>query len=123
MEHWNLTDIDAPGGTRDAVVLRQDDGGRAILIALNPGQELGEHQVKEDAWLTVVDGSVRVACGDQVVEGGVGSLFRFDPNERHAVASDGGARILLFLAPFPGPGHYRGGDGEATGTHPPHDEY
>jgi quercetin dioxygenase-like cupin family protein len=110
MEHWSLTDIEAPNGTRDPVVLRQDEGGRAILIALNPGQELGDHQVKEDAWLTVVDGTVRVEAGGQSVEGGVGSLFRFDPNERHAVASDGGARVLLFLAPFPGEGHYRGHD-------------
>jgi quercetin dioxygenase-like cupin family protein len=110
MEHWNLTDIDAPDGTRDPVVLKQDEGGRAILIALNPGQELGDHQVKEDAWLTVVSGSVRVTAGGETVEGGVGALFRFDPDERHAVASDDGARILLFLAPFPGPGHYRGHD-------------
>jgi quercetin dioxygenase-like cupin family protein len=110
MEHWNLTDIDAPAGTRDPVVLRQDDGGRAILIALNPGQELGEHQVKEDAWLTVVDGNVRVSSGGDSVEGGIGSLFRFDPDERHSVATDTGARILLFLAPFPGAGHYRGHD-------------
>jgi quercetin dioxygenase-like cupin family protein len=120
MEHWNLTEIDAPAGTRDAHVLRQDDGGRAILIVLNPGQELGEHQVKEDAWLTVVEGSVRVTSGADTVDAGVGSLLRFDPDERHAVASEGGARILLFLAPFPGPGHYRGG---GQGTHPPHDEF
>jgi quercetin dioxygenase-like cupin family protein len=110
MEHWNLTQIDAPHGTRDPVVLRQDEGGRAILIALNPGDELGDHQVKENAWLTVVEGSVRVTSGGETLEAGVGSLFRFDPDERHAVASEGGARILLFLALFPAPGHYRGGD-------------
>jgi quercetin dioxygenase-like cupin family protein len=108
MEHWNLTEIEAPAGTRDPVVLRQDEGGRAILISLNPGQELGEHQVKEDAWLTVVEGSVRVTAGSETVEAGVGALFRFDPDERHSVAAATGARILLFLAPFPGPGHYRG---------------
>lgn len=110
MEHWNLIEIGAPAGTRDPVVLQQDDGGRAILIALNPGDELGDHQVKESAWLTVVEGSVRVTAGSESVEAGVGSLFRFDPDERHAVASEGGARILLFLGLFPAPGHYRGGD-------------
>jgi quercetin dioxygenase-like cupin family protein len=109
MEQWNLTEIDAPAGTRDPVVLRQDEGGRAILIALNPGQQLGDHQVKEDAWLTVVSGSVSVTADGQTVEGGAGSLFRFDADERHSIASDGGARVLLFLAPFPGEGHYRGG--------------
>jgi quercetin dioxygenase-like cupin family protein len=110
VEHWNLTEIDTPHGTRDPIVLRQDDGGRAILISLHPGQELGDHQVKEDMWLTVVEGSVRIRAGDEAVEAGVGSLFRFDHDERHSVASEGGARVLLFLALFPGPGHYRGGD-------------
>jgi len=37
-------------------------------------------------------------------------VLRFDPDERHSLASVGGARILLFLAQFPGPGHYRGHD-------------
>lgn len=110
MEHWDLTAIETPNGTRDPVVLRQDEGGRAILISIHPGQELGDHQVKEDAWMTVVEGSVRITAGAETVEAGVGSLLRFDPDERHSVATDGGARILLFLAPFPGPGHFRGHD-------------
>jgi hypothetical protein len=33
---------------------------------------------------------------------------RFLPDERHSLRSDGGAKILLMLAPWPGPGHYRG---------------
>jgi hypothetical protein len=36
-------------------------------------------------------------------------LVRFEPSERHALRSDGGARVLLLLAPWPGEGHYRGG--------------
>jgi hypothetical protein len=32
---------------------------------------------------------------------------RFDPEERHAVSSRDGARLLLLLAPWPGKGHYR----------------
>ena len=108
MEHWTLQEIETPNGTRDPVVLRSDEGGRAVLIGINAGQELGDHQVKEIAWLTVVEGTVRVSADADSVEAGPGALFRFDPDERHSVASDGGARILLFLAPFPGPGHYRG---------------
>ncbi len=34
----------------------------------------------------------------------------FEPAERHAIASQDGARLLLLLAPWPGLGHYRGGD-------------
>lgn len=108
MERWDLTRIDAPEGTRDPAVLRTDDGGRAVLIRLGAGQALGDHQVKEAAWITVVEGEVRVDSGGESVEAGPGTLFRFDPDERHSVSSDAGARILLFLARFPAPGHYRG---------------
>ena len=110
MQHWQLSEIEAPKGTRDPVVLRSDEGGRAIMIALDPGQELGDHQVKEEAWVTVVQGRLRVEANGESVDATIGDLFHFDPDERHSLSSEGGARILLFLAPFPGPGHYRGHD-------------
>ena len=69
------------------------DEARAVLISLNPGQEMGDHQVKENAWVTVLHGRVRVSAGGETHEAGVGSLFRFDPDERHSLASDEGARI------------------------------
>ena len=99
-----------PGGTRSPVVLYSDDEARAVLIEIQPGQELGEHQVKEDAWVAVLSGSVQVENGGDTVEAGTGELLRFDPDERRAISSSGGARVLLFLAPWPGEGHYRGGD-------------
>lgn len=108
MRSWNLREIDAPGGTRSPVVLRSDDAARAVLIVLQPGQSLGEHQVKEYALLAVVDGSVRVEAGGDVVEGDTGSFFTFDADERRAVSTEHGARVLLVLAPWPGEGHYRG---------------
>lgn len=101
-------DVDAPQGTRDPVVLHEDDGARAVCIVLAPGQSLGDHQVKENAWVTVLGGRVRVSAGSEQVDATVGSLFRFEPNERHAIASGDGARILLLLAPWPGEGHFRG---------------
>ena len=109
MQSWNLRDIDAPGGSRSPVVLRSDDAARAVLVALEPGQELGEHQVKERALVAVVDGSVRVQAGGSSVEGGTGCCFYFDADERRSISTDEGARILLVLAPWPGEGHYRGG--------------
>ena len=108
MQSWNLREIDAPGGSRSPVVLRSDDAARAVLIALEPGQGLGDHQVKEYALVAVVDGTVRVDSGGSTVEGTTGSLFSFDADERRSIATDGGARILLVLAPWPGEGHYRG---------------
>jgi quercetin dioxygenase-like cupin family protein len=109
VQHWDLMGIDAPEGTRDPVVVHSGNEARAVLIVLNPGQEMGEHQVKENAWVTVLEGSVRITGGDgESVKATPGMLCRFDPDERHSLASDGGARILLLLAPWPGEGHYRG---------------
>jgi hypothetical protein len=50
MQRWDLLELDAPDGTRDPIVLHSDDGARAVLIVLQAGQSLGDHQVKENAW-------------------------------------------------------------------------
>lgn len=110
MESWDLNAIDAPDGTRDPVVLHSDPEGRAVMIRIDPGQKLGLHQVKERAWICVIDGSIAIESGEGSVEASPGTLATFAPNERHAVRSDAGARILLLLAPWPGEGHFRGGD-------------
>ena len=108
MQHWNLREIQTPGGSRSPVVLRSDDAARAVLISLEPGQALGDHQVKERALVTVLDGAVRVEAGGESVEGGLGCCFYFDADERRSISSENGARILLVFAPWPGEGHYRG---------------
>ena len=108
VQSWNLMAIEAPAGTRDPVVVHSGNEARAVLIVLNPGQVMGDHQVKENAWVTVLDGSVRISAGERSIDAGPGMLFRFDPDERHSLASDEGARVLLLLAPWPGEGHYRG---------------
>ena len=110
MRSWRLRDIETPDGSRSPVVLHSDDEARAVLIGLEPGQELGDHQVKENAFLVVVEGSVRVQAAGETIDADAGMLVAFEPDERHAIASEQGARILLFLAPWPGEGHYRGGD-------------
>src|SRR5690348_5025273 len=101
-------ELNAPDGTRDPIVLHSDDGARAVLIVLQPGQELGDHQVKENAWVTVLDGEVEITGGGATATGRAGSMVRFEPNERHALRSPSGARVLLMIAPWPGDVHYRG---------------
>ena len=108
MQHWNLREIETPGGSRSPVVLRSDDAARAVFLVLEPGQALGDHQVKERALVTVLDGSVRVEAGGETIEGGLGCCFCFDADERRSISSPDGARILLVFAPWPGEGHYRG---------------
>ena len=108
MQSWNLMDVSAPDGTRDPLVVHSGNEARAVLLVLNPGQRMGDHQVKENAWVTVLEGRVRISAGGETVEAEPGTLVRFDPDERHALATDDGARVLLLLAPWPGEGHYRG---------------
>ncbi len=68
MRHWNLSEIETPAGVRSPVVLHSQDGeDRVVLIELAPGQQLGEHQVKEAALLLVLSGSVRVEAGSEAV--------------------------------------------------------
>jgi quercetin dioxygenase-like cupin family protein len=107
VQSWRLLEMETPGGSRSPVVLHSDDEGRAVLIGLEPGQELGEHQVKEYAYLHVIDGEVEIGVNGERLAAPAGTLVRFEPDERHAIWSPGGAQLLLFLAPWPGEGHYR----------------
>ncbi len=109
MQSWRLPEIDTPEGSRSPVVLLSESEARAVLIGLHPGQELGDHQVKEHAWIVVVDGAADVGGADgETVDGTVGTLVHFEPDERHFVRSSSGAKFLLLLAPWPGEGHFRG---------------
>jgi quercetin dioxygenase-like cupin family protein len=106
MQHWDLLAIDASRGTRDPYVVHQDEGARAVLIVLTPGQELGEHQVKENAWIVIVEGEVQVVAGAEEIELSAGGMMRFEPGERHSLGSTDGARLLIVLTPWPGEGHF-----------------
>ncbi|HJQ74706.1 MAG TPA: hypothetical protein VJ814_07460 [Gaiellaceae bacterium] len=109
MRHWRLREVDTPHGARSPVVLHSKEGAeRAVLIELRAGEALGDHGVKESALLLVLDGRLRVEAADESVDGEAGTLFQFEPDERRSITSDGGARLLLLLAPWPGEGHYRG---------------
>jgi quercetin dioxygenase-like cupin family protein len=117
VQHWKLYEIETPDGSRSPVVLHSQEGeSRVVLVALDPGQELGQHQVTEAALLLVVSGQARVEAGGEALLADAGDLFHFEPGERHSVSSEGGARVLLVLAPWPGVGHYRGGDARASAT-------
>ncbi len=103
---WDLRAIETAGGSRSPIVLHSEEEGRAVLIGLEPGQELGDHQVKEHAFLVVVEGRARIDSGGDSIDAGVGTLVLLEPNERRSVSSPDGARVLLLFAPWPGEGHY-----------------
>jgi quercetin dioxygenase-like cupin family protein len=107
VQSWDVKGIETPGGSRSPIVLFTDEYARAVLIGLEPGQELGEHEMKEHAFVVVVDGVVQVDADGQSVDAGAGTLLSFEREERRAVSSRDGARLLMLLAPWPGPGHFR----------------
>jgi quercetin dioxygenase-like cupin family protein len=110
VQSWNLNEIDTPGGSRSPVVLDSKDEARAVLIRLNPGQALGDHQVHERSWIVVLEGTVRIASGGESVDAGPGFLAWVEAGERRSISTEDGARILLLLAPWPGQGHYHAPD-------------
>lgn len=117
MRHWRLPEVETPAGARSPVVLHSKEGSaRAVLIELRSGEALGDHGVKESALVLILEGTVHVEAGAESVDGDAGTLFQFEPDERHSVTSDDGARLLLLLAPWPGEGHYRGDPAERSGV-------
>ncbi len=110
MQSWDLNEIETPAGSRSPVVLHSTDEARAVLIGLDAGQALGDHQVHERAWVMVLDGTVRMESGGEAVQAGPGFLARFEPGERRSLSTDDGARLLLLLAPWPGQGHFHDGE-------------
>jgi quercetin dioxygenase-like cupin family protein len=92
---------------RQPAVLRTDPEARLIVINLPAGEELGDHQVHERAYLVVADGEVEVEHDGTTEAGGPGFLAHFQAGERHQVRATSDARVLLILAPWPGEGHPR----------------
>jgi quercetin dioxygenase-like cupin family protein len=104
MEHWDLRSIAIEA--RKPQVLHSTRGeSRSVAIALTAGEALTDHQVHERAHVVVIEGDVEVTADGSSLSCGPGTLVVFDPNERHEVRAGTDARLLLVLAPWPGPGH------------------
>lgn len=104
MNSWQLGTLDLK--PRLPEILSSSDAARAIVLDLASGESLSEHQVRERAWLLVVDGEIQVATtGGERIEGGPGLLAEFFPGERHTVVASTQSRLLLLLTPWPAQGH------------------
>jgi quercetin dioxygenase-like cupin family protein len=105
MQRWDLTgtQVSERSGPR---VLFSTPEARGVVIDLGPGEELGEHRVRERAVLLVVHGSIKVT-GDGLAEScPQGTLVLFEPGELHVVHAVEQTRLLLTLSPWPASGHY-----------------
>ena len=103
METWDIASLDVE--PHQPEVLRSDPEARVIALNLPAGEELQDHQVHERAWVIVAAGEVDIEQDGSTASGGPGLVAHFDPNERHEVRARTDARLLLFLAPWPGQGH------------------
>jgi len=104
MEHWDLRAHEVV--PHHPEVLRSDDGVlRTVVLQLPSGERMQEHETHEHTWVVVIEGEIEIAQDGATLQGGPGFVARFDPHERREVRARGDARVLLFLAPWPGPGH------------------
>jgi quercetin dioxygenase-like cupin family protein len=104
VDSWDIRSLDVE--PHKPQVLRSDGEVRVIAINLPDSEELQEHQTHERAYLVVADGEIEIDNGGSSEKGGAGYVAHFEPNERREVrATGGGAKLLLFLGPWPGEGH------------------
>ena len=85
---------------------------RAVVIPLERGGEIGDHQVRERAVVQVVAGQVTIESGGEIAECPAGTLVVFEPGESHAVKALEDSHLLLILAPWPAPGHDLASEGD-----------
>src|SRR5262249_42187627 len=97
-------------GQREPRVLFSTPECRAVVIDLRPGDELGEHSVRERATIEIVSGTVMVVTGPHAVEASSGTLVTFAPGERHSLRAEGEARILLVRSRGPAASHSAAGE-------------
>jgi quercetin dioxygenase-like cupin family protein len=92
---------------------------RAIVVDLESGEAMGDHQVRERAVVQVVRGRVSIGSPGELVECDAGTLVNFDPGEAHDIRALTGARLLLVLAPWPAEEHYADAEAERAQQLPP----
>ena len=105
MDFWRL-DAEQVEPHAPRVLHSDDEANRVILLALPAGERLSEHQVHEHALAVVLDGEVMIRAGATEERLGAQGLAHFTPGERHEVEAVTDSRLLLCLAPWPGPGHH-----------------
>ena len=106
MQRWDLTGTPV-SDRRGPRVLFSTPEARGVVIDLGPGDELGEHRVRERAVLLVVHGAIEVTGDGPAESCPQGTLVLFEPGELHVVHAVEQTRLLLTLAPWPATDHYQ----------------
>ncbi len=104
MDDWDLKGL--AWRPHQPEIICSTEQGRAIVLDLPAGEKLQDHQVHEGAWITVIDGELKIAGhAGKTIDAEPGTLVQFAPGERHEVQAVADSRILLLLTPWPGAGH------------------
>jgi hypothetical protein len=104
MKSWEIHKLELK--PRLPEILSSTDVAGAVVLDLEQGESLRDHEVHERAWLVVLAGEIEVSTtSDEHRSGGVGFLVEFVPRERHEVVARSKTRLLLLLTPWPGHGH------------------
>jgi quercetin dioxygenase-like cupin family protein len=103
MKSWQGLELDLK--PRLPEILASAEDARAVVLDLDAGESLQEHELHERVWLVVLAGEIEVTAAGALLGGGVGLLVEFAPQERHEVLARSKARLLLLLTPWPGHGH------------------
>jgi quercetin dioxygenase-like cupin family protein len=109
VQSWELNGL-AVEPHRPQILRSDDEANRVVVLQLPAGESLQEHQVHEHALVFLIEGRLRVRAGEANEELGAPSLVHFEPAERHEVTAVSDCRLVLCLAPWPGPGHPSRGD-------------
>jgi quercetin dioxygenase-like cupin family protein len=127
MQQWDLTAANVGGRTGPQVLFSTSEA-RGVVISLDQGEEMGDHQVRERALLHILRGSVTCTSGVDAATCAEGTLIVFEPGEPHSVRALQPTRLLVVLVPWPGLGHYDDAEGEnphelpVNATQPPRSE-
>jgi hypothetical protein len=104
VQSWDLNGLELQ--PRLPEILSSGDAARAIVLDLQTGERLSDHEVHERVWLVVLAGEIEVVTSSgERARGGTGLLVELAPSERHEVLAPQRARVLLLLTPWPGDGH------------------
>ena len=84
-------------------VLAKTGGGNVSLFAFDGGEGLTEHTTPFEALALVLEGSIALTIGGQVVEATPGTIVRMPANVPHALEATLSSRLLLIMLKEPKP--------------------
>lgn len=83
---------------RNAITLLKQPGLRIVLVALQGGADVAEHETDSPVTIQTLEGRVSVRVGTDELVLGVGQLLTLHPGLEHALQAENDAAFLLTLA-------------------------